>query len=96
MQAVNQAANRFGSARNAGAAAGLRQKYCVFVGNADAGGRGTSLLALIGTTLGHGLDVWTYLKAALDELQSGSSDYHAPRPDVCMLAHPEFIRTYRI
>jgi hypothetical protein len=53
------------------------------------------LLTLISTALRHDLDVWAYLKAAIDQLQGGSTDYHSLRPDVWKLAHPEFVRVYR-
>jgi hypothetical protein len=53
------------------------------------------LLTLISTPLRHDLDVWAYLKAAIDQLQAGSTDYHSLRPGVWKLAHPQFVRTYR-
>ena len=61
----------------------------------DAGDRAATLLTLISTALRHDLDVWAYLKAAIDQLQAGSTDNHSLRPDVWKLAHPEFVRTYR-
>ena len=71
------------------------RKNWLFLGSPDAGDRAATLLTLISTALRHDLDVWAYLKAAIDQLQAGSTDYHSLRPDVWKLAHPEFVRAYR-
>jgi len=71
------------------------KKQWLFLGSPDAGDRAATLLTLISTALRHDLDVWAYLKAAIDQLQAGSTDYHSLRPDVWKLAHPEFVRAYR-
>jgi hypothetical protein len=41
------------------------------------------------------LDVWMYTKDVLDQLLTGSTDYHALRPDVWRQSHPEAVRQYR-
>ena len=67
----------------------------LFEGRPDAGDRAATLLTVISTALRHDLHVWAYLKAAIDQLQAGSPDYHSLRPDVWKLVDPEFVRTYR-
>jgi hypothetical protein len=74
-------------------AAGKNQS--LFEGSPDAGDRAATLQIFISTALGHNLDTWAYLKAAIDQQQAGSTDDHSLRPQVCKLAHPEFVRTYR-
>jgi hypothetical protein len=67
----------------------------LFLGSPDAGDRAATLLTLISTAVRHDLDVWAYLKDALDQLLAGSTDYHSLRPDVWKLSHPQFVRTCR-
>jgi hypothetical protein len=71
------------------------RKNWLFLGSPDAGDRAATLLTLISTALRHDLDVWAYLKDALDQLLAGSTDYHSLRPDIWKLSHPQFVRTYR-
>jgi transposase len=71
------------------------RKNWMFLGSPDAGDRAATLLTLISTALRHDLDVWAYLKDALDHLLAGSTDYQSLRADVWKLNHPEFVRTYR-
>ncbi|MEI6539958.1 MAG: hypothetical protein WCO86_10600 [Planctomycetota bacterium] len=52
-------------------------------------------MTLISSALRNDLDVWAYLKDALDQLLAGSTDYAGLRADVWKLSHPEFVRTYR-
>ena len=59
------------------------------------GERAATLMTLTSTALRNDLDVWAYLKDALDQLLAGSTDYEALRADVWKLSHPEFVRTYR-
>jgi hypothetical protein len=53
------------------------------------------LLTLVSTAHRHDLDVWMYLKDALDQLLAGSTDYQSLRADVWKQSHPEAVRTYR-
>ena len=71
------------------------RKNWLFLGSPDTGDRAATLLTLISTALRHDLDVWAYLKDALDQLLAGSTDYYSLRPDVWKLSHPQFVRTYR-
>lgn len=71
------------------------RKNWLFLGSPDAGERAATLMTLISTALRNDLDVWAYLKDALDQLLAGSTDYEALRADVWKLSHPEFVRTYR-
>ena len=47
------------------------------------------------SALRNDLDVYAYLKAVLDALLRGRTDYATFRPDVWAQAHPEAIRNYR-
>ncbi|MFN5622622.1 MAG: hypothetical protein ACK5DM_01635, partial [Planctomyces sp.] len=52
-------------------------------------------LTLVSTAHRNDLDVYAYLKDALDQLLSGSTDYESLRADVWKTNHPESVRTYR-
>ena len=71
------------------------RKNWMFIGSADAGERAANLLTLVSTAHRHDLDAWMYLKDALDQLLSGSTDYASLRADVWKQSHPEAVRTYR-
>ena len=71
-----------------------RNKW-LFLGSPDAGDCDATLLTFISTALRHDLHVCAYLKAAIDQLQAGSTDDHSLRPEVWKLAHPQFVPTYR-
>lgn len=71
------------------------RKNWLFIGSADAGERAANLLTLVSTAHRHDLDVWIYLKDALDQLLAGSTDYESLRADVWKQSHPEAVRTYR-
>ena len=43
----------------------------------------------------HDLDIWAYLRDALEKLAVGTSDLTTLLPDVWAAAHPESIRSYR-
>ncbi len=71
------------------------RKNSLFIGSADAGERAANLLTLVSTAHRNDLDVWMYLKDALDQLLAGSTDYESLRADVWKQSHPEAVRTYR-
>lgn len=73
----------------------IGRKNWLFIGSVQAGERAANFLTLVSSALRNDLDVYAYLKAVLDALLSGSTDYAALRPDIWALAHPEAIRTYR-
>ncbi len=73
----------------------LGRKNWMFVGSPDAGDRAATLLTLVSTAVRNDLDVWAYLRDAMDQLLSGSTDYECLRADVWKQSHPEFVRTYR-
>jgi transposase len=73
----------------------IGRKNWLFVGSVAAGERAANFLTLVSSALRNDLDVYAYLKAVLDALLSGSTDYAALRPDRWATAHPEAIRTYR-
>ena len=71
------------------------RKNWLFIGTADAGERAANLMTLVSTAHRNDLDVWMYLKDALDQLLAGSTDYESLRADVWKQSHPEAVRTYR-
>ncbi|MEJ7595061.1 MAG: IS66 family transposase [Planctomycetaceae bacterium] len=71
------------------------RKNWLFIGSADAGERAANLLTLVSTAHRNDLDVWMYVKDALDQLLAGSTDYESLRADVWKQSHPEAVRTYR-
>jgi transposase len=71
------------------------RKNWLFIGSVPAGERAANFLTLVSSALRNDLDVYVYIKAVLDALLAGSTDYAALRPDVWAQAHPEAIRTYR-
>jgi transposase len=73
----------------------LGRKNWLFLGSVDAGNRAAALLTIISTAVRNDLDVWAYMKDLLDQLLSGSKDYHSLRADNWKQSHPEHIRTYR-
>lgn len=73
----------------------IGRKNWLFIGSVSAGERAANFLTLVSSALRNDLDVYAYLKAVLDALLSGSTDYAALRPDRWAAAHPEAIREYR-
>ena len=73
----------------------LGRKNWLFVGSEDAGKRTATILTVISSAHRHDLDVWAYLRDALERLARGTSDLGALLPDVWKAAHPEHVRTFR-
>jgi transposase len=73
----------------------IGRKNWLFIGSVPAGKRAANFLTLVSSALRNDLDVGVYIKAVLDALLDGSTDYAALRPDVWAQAHPEAIRNYR-
>lgn len=73
----------------------LGRKNWLFLGSVDAGNRTATILTIISTALRNDLDVCAYVKDVLDQLLSGSTDYHSLRADVWKQSHPESVRHYR-
>ena len=73
----------------------IGRKNWLFIGSVPAGERAANFLTLVSSALRNDLDVYAFIKAVLDALLAGSTDYAALRPDIWALAHPEAIRTYR-
>jgi transposase len=73
----------------------IGRKNWLFIGSVPAGERAADFLTLVSSALRNDLDVYVYLKAVLDALLAGSTDYAALRPDVWAQAHPAAIRNYR-
>lgn len=73
----------------------IGRKNWMFVGSVAAGQRAADLLTLVSSAVRNDLDVWAYVKDALDQLLAGSTDYDSLRPDRWAQTHPDSIRTYR-
>jgi transposase len=67
----------------------------LFIGSVPAGKRAANFLTLVSSALRNDLDVYVFIKAVLDALLAGSTDYASLRPDNWAKAHPEAIRQYR-
>lgn len=79
----------------------------LFIGSPQAGKRTATILTIMASAHRHDLDVWAYVRDALEQLARGRAaaggDVHkiAPpileslRPEVWAQAHPESIRTFR-
>ena len=57
--------------------------------------RAADFLTLTSSAVRNDLDVWAYVKAVLDQLLAGSTDYESLRPDIWKKSHGESIRVYR-
>jgi transposase len=73
----------------------IGRKNWLFIGSVGAGERAANFLTLVSSALRNDLDVFVYIKAVLDALLAGSTDYAGLRPDNWAQAHPEAIRSYR-
>jgi transposase len=73
----------------------IGRKNWLFIGSVAAGERAANFLTLVSSALRNDLDVYAYIKAVLDALLAGSTDYAVLRPDHWAQAHPEAIRSYR-
>ena len=73
----------------------IGRKNWLFLGSIEAGKRAATLLTIISTAVRNDLDVWAYVKAALDQLLGGSTDYHSLRADIWKQSHPDSVRSYR-
>ena len=71
------------------------RKNWLFVGSVSAGEQAARLMTLTSSALRNDLHVGLYLKAVLDALLAGSTDYESLAPDVWARNHPEAIRVYR-
>jgi transposase len=74
----------------------LGRKNWLFCGSVSAGYRSADLMTICSSAIRNDLDVFAYVKDALDQLVAGSTDYESLRPDVWAKSHPESVRDYRI
>jgi transposase len=73
----------------------IGRRNWLFVGSVPAGERAANFLTLVSSAVRNDLDVYSYVKAVLDALLAGSTDYDSLRPDRWAAAQPEAIRVYR-
>lgn len=73
----------------------IGRKNWLFVGSVAAGERAADLLTLVSSAVRNDLDVWVFLKDVLDQLLSGSTDYHSLLPHIWKESHPKAVRIYR-
>jgi transposase len=74
----------------------LGRKNWLVAGSVPAGYRSADLMTICSSAIRNNLDVFAYVKDALDQLVGGSTDYESLRPDIWAKAHPESVRDYRI
>jgi transposase len=74
----------------------MGRKAWLFVCSVEGGEQSAQLMTLASSARRHDLDVWAYVKDALDQLLAGSTDYHSLLPDVWKQRHPEAVRQYRV
>ncbi len=74
----------------------LGRKNWLFTGSVRAGYRSADLMTICSSAIRNNLDVFAYVKDALDQLIAGSTDYDSLRPDVWAKSHPESVRDYRL
>lgn len=73
----------------------IGRKNWLFVGSVAAGERAADLMTLVSSAIRNDLDVWAFVKDVLDQLLTGSTDYHSLLPHIWKQSHPEAVRLYR-
>jgi transposase len=73
----------------------IGRKNWLFIGSREAGPRAAILYTVVASAARHNLDLWAYLRDALERLATGEKDLPNLLPDVWAAAHPEAIRSYR-
>jgi transposase len=73
----------------------IGRKNWLFIGSAEAGPRAAILYTVVASAARHDLDIWAYLRNALEQLATGATDLTPLLPDVWATAHPASIRAYR-
>lgn len=73
----------------------IGRKNWLFIGSNEAGPRAAILYTVVASAARHDLDVWAYLRDALERLATGGTDPTSLLPDVWAAAHPAAIRSYR-
>jgi len=72
----------------------LGRKNWMFIGSVAAGYRSANLMSLVSSAARNDLDVCMYMKAVLERLLAGETNYDTLRPDVWKQSHPEALRLY--
>ena len=72
----------------------LGRKNWMFIGSVAAGYRSANLMSLVSSAARNDLDVFMYMKAVLERLLAGETNYDTLRPDVWKQSHPEALRLY--
>jgi transposase len=73
----------------------IGRKNWLFVGAEQAGHRAALLYTVISSAKRHDLDIWAYVRDALERLTRGEPDVDALLPNRWKADHPEAVRTYR-
>ena len=73
----------------------IGRKNWMFIGSPEAGPRAALLYTVVASAARHDLDIWAYLRDALEKLAEGTSDLAQLLPDAWAAAHPESVRAYR-
>lgn len=73
----------------------IGRKNWMFIGSPAAGPRAALLYTVVASAARHDLDIWAYLRDALEQLATGPADLASLLPDAWAAAHPESIHAYR-
>jgi transposase len=73
----------------------IGRKNWLFIGSKEAGPRAAILYTIVASAVRHDLDVWAYLRDAVERLATGNTDPASLLPDVWAANHPEAVRNYR-
>lgn len=73
----------------------IGRKNWLFIGSKEAGPRAAILYTVVASAARHDLDVWAYLRDALERLAMGDTNPANLLPDVWAAVHPQDRRTYR-
>lgn len=73
----------------------IGRKNWLFVGAPEAGPRAATIYTVVASAARHNLDVWAYLRDALERQAIGDEDLAALLPDAWAQSHPELVHVYR-
>jgi transposase len=71
------------------------KKNWLFIGSLRAGIRNSNLMTLVASAHRHDLDIFEYLRDAIEHLNRGTASPSELLPDVWKASHPEAVRVYR-
>jgi len=73
----------------------IGRKNWLFIGSPQAGPRAAALYTIVASAARHDLDIWAYLRDALESMASRPDELALLLPDAWAKTHPESVRAYR-